>query len=51
MLGHTNCRALLVSEVHAHEVEGLQQELPDLSISLSETVVMKSGWPVVVEGS
>ena len=30
MLGHTNCRALLVSEVHAHEVEGLQQELPDL---------------------
>ncbi|MFL2521950.1 MAG: class I adenylate-forming enzyme family protein [Candidatus Azotimanducaceae bacterium] len=30
MLGHTNCRALLVSEHHAHEVEGLQQELPDL---------------------
>ena len=30
MLGHTNCRALLVSEHHAHEVEGLQQELPDV---------------------
>ena len=30
MLGHTNCRALLVSEHHAHEVEGMQLELPDL---------------------
>ena len=30
MLGHTNCRALLVSEHLAHEVEGMQQELPDL---------------------
>jgi acyl-CoA synthetase (AMP-forming)/AMP-acid ligase II len=28
MLSHTNCRALLVSEHHAHEVEGMQQELP-----------------------
>ena len=30
MLGHTNCRALLVSEHLAHEVEGMQQDLPDL---------------------
>ena len=30
MLGHTNCRALLVSEHLAYEVEGMQQELPDL---------------------
>ena len=30
VLGHTNCRALLVSEVHAHEVQGLQDDLPDL---------------------
>lgn len=31
MLGHTNCRAVLVSENHAHELDGLQQELPDLA--------------------
>ena len=30
MLGHTNCRALLVSESHAHETAGLEAELPDL---------------------
>jgi acyl-CoA synthetase (AMP-forming)/AMP-acid ligase II len=30
MLGHTNCSALLVSEQHAHEVTGLDTELPDL---------------------
>ena len=30
MLGHTNCRALLVSEQYAHEVEGIADELPDL---------------------
>ncbi len=30
MLGHTNCKALLVSEQHAHEVDGLATELPDL---------------------
>jgi acyl-CoA synthetase (AMP-forming)/AMP-acid ligase II len=30
MLGHTNCRLLLVSEPHAHEVEGLTEDLPDL---------------------
>ncbi len=30
MLGHTNCRALLVSENYAHEVEGIDAELPDL---------------------
>ena len=30
MLGHTNCRALLVSADYAHEVEGLVEELPDL---------------------
>ena len=31
MLGHTNCRVLLVSANHAHEVAGLQDELPDLT--------------------
>ncbi len=30
MLGHTNCRALLVSEIYAHEVAGIDEELPDL---------------------
>lgn len=30
MLGHTNCKALLVSENYAHEVEGIADELPDL---------------------
>ena len=30
MLGHTNCRALIVSENHAEEVAGLADELPDL---------------------
>jgi acyl-CoA synthetase (AMP-forming)/AMP-acid ligase II len=30
MLGQTNCRALLVSQQHAEEVTGLDQELPDL---------------------
>lgn len=30
MLGHTNCKVLLVSANHAHEVEGMLDELPDL---------------------
>jgi acyl-CoA synthetase (AMP-forming)/AMP-acid ligase II len=30
MLGHTNCRALLVSAEYFHEVEGIDAELPDL---------------------
>jgi acyl-CoA synthetase (AMP-forming)/AMP-acid ligase II len=30
MLGHTNCRAVVVSENYAHEVAGLSDELPDL---------------------
>jgi acyl-CoA synthetase (AMP-forming)/AMP-acid ligase II len=30
MLGHTNCRALLVSDHYAHEIEGLGDALPDL---------------------
>ncbi len=30
MLGHTGCRALVVAAHHAHEVEGLPDELPDL---------------------
>lgn len=30
MLGHTNCRALMVSEAHAAEVAGIQEALPDL---------------------
>jgi acyl-CoA synthetase (AMP-forming)/AMP-acid ligase II len=30
MLGHTNCRAVVVSENHAHELAGLRDELPDL---------------------
>ena len=30
MLGHTNCRVLVVSEQYAHEVEGIAEELPDL---------------------
>ena len=30
MLGHTNCKALLVSADYAHEVEGIADELPDL---------------------
>ena len=30
MLGHTNCRAVVVSENYLHELEGLQSELPDL---------------------
>ena len=30
MLGHTNCRALLVAPQHAHEVDGFLDELPDL---------------------
>ena len=46
MLGHTNCRALLVSEVHAHEVEGLQQELPDLEHIFVRDSGYESGWPV-----
>ena len=30
MLGHTNCKVLLVSPDYAHEVEGMVDELPDL---------------------
>ena len=30
MLGHTNCKVLLVSENYAHEVEGIADALPDL---------------------
>mgnify|MGYP003671071739 CR=1 FL=1 len=30
MLGHTGCRALVVSENYLHEVEGMDAELPDL---------------------
>ena len=30
MLGHTHCRALLVSQTHAHEVAGLDKELAHL---------------------
>ncbi len=30
MLGHTNCRMLVVSEQYADEVEGIQDDLPDL---------------------
>ncbi len=30
MLGHTNCRVVVVSENYAHELEGLQNSLPDL---------------------
>ncbi|MDH3640883.1 MAG: long-chain fatty acid--CoA ligase, partial [Gammaproteobacteria bacterium] len=30
MLGHTNCRALVVSDNYLHEVDGLKDELPDL---------------------
>lgn len=30
MLGHTNCRALMVSEHYLSEVEGMEKELPDL---------------------
>jgi len=30
MLGHTNCRAVMVSANHAHELDGLIDELPDL---------------------
>ena len=30
MLGHTNCKVLLVSENYAHEVEGIVDALPDL---------------------
>ncbi len=30
MLGHTNCRAVLVAEQYAHEVADLVDELPDL---------------------
>lgn len=30
MLGHTNCKVLLVSAAYAHEVAGLTDELPDL---------------------
>jgi acyl-CoA synthetase (AMP-forming)/AMP-acid ligase II len=34
MLGHTNCRALLVSEPHAGAAAGLEDELPDLEYVL-----------------
>ncbi len=30
MLGHTNCRAVLVMERYAHELEGIERELPDM---------------------
>jgi acyl-CoA synthetase (AMP-forming)/AMP-acid ligase II len=30
MLGHTNCRAVLVMAQYAHELEGIQAELPDM---------------------
>ncbi len=30
MLGHTGCRVLVVAENHAHEIDGLIDELPDL---------------------
>ena len=30
MLGHTNCRVLVVSENYEHEIEGFIDELPDL---------------------
>ena len=30
MLGHTDCRAVLVSAVHAHEIQGIGAELPGL---------------------
>jgi acyl-CoA synthetase (AMP-forming)/AMP-acid ligase II len=30
MLGHTNCKVLLVSAEYAHEVAGMENELPDL---------------------
>jgi len=38
MLGHTNCKVLLVSEHHAHEVQDLRADLPDL-----EHVVVRDG--------
>lgn len=30
MLGHTNCRAVLVMDRYAHELEGIGDELPDM---------------------
>ena len=30
MLGHTNCKIILVSAAYAHEVAGLEHELEDL---------------------
>lgn len=30
MLGHTGCRAVVVSQKYAHELEGIRRELPDL---------------------
>ena len=36
MMGHTSCRALVVAENYLHEVEGLQEELPDL-----QTVIVR----------
>lgn len=30
MLAHTGCRAIVVSEKNAHEIEAIRGELPDL---------------------
>src|SRR5882762_3499245 len=30
MIGHTGCKALVVARNYAHEVEGIEAELPDL---------------------
>ncbi len=40
MLGHTNCRALLVSEHYLEEIEGIDAELPDLE----HIIVRDSGY-------
>ena len=44
MLGHTNCKVLLVSSNHAHEVEGVAGRTPGPDPDLCQRRVMRLGW-------